>query len=416
MKTGRLRLTLCALLLLVAPACPSQDDDEPRPAPTPENAIFIHFLGASTQAERFVLAAQLAVEQVDSLGGRPLRLVTSTATDLTPVQSDPDVIGAITFGGRDAITAARDELDRSFFPVFELSDDLYEAGQISDSIFQMSTPHSWEAWRLARYFGPGDRGYRSVGLLRSTDPQGEIASIVLEDELSTRRVEFVDGGGDVSRLRDAGVDAVVVEGDPSLPLMDSGTRYAGKDRIHDGWRPQVAFFQPTMALELDVAPGTVAVGTYARASEEGDRIQAVREFREAFEARFQRAARGDEAIAYDAVRALAEGFVRAGGGGRSARIDAIEGFDRVRFGGLPLSFSPTDHVGPERDHLGLWAIPASADSWSMLHRTFTNDLERTNVLEEDWPAYFEGTTPGGEAPFYYTAKSGITSDKSDLLH
>ena len=175
-------------------------------------------------------------------------------------------------------------------------------------------------------------------------------------------------------------------------------------------------------LHLAPPAGAVAAGDYARAVESGDIIEPVKGFRTAYKQKFGRDPVGDEVLGFDAASALMEAAKRAGSVEHPKVLAELEKFDRVRFGHLPLSFSPTDHVGAERDVLGLWAVPGDAKKWKgqgqwrYLMRAFTSDLERTNILEEDWGYFFEGSTPGGEAPFFNTSRWGITSDKSDPLH
>lgn len=385
-------------------------------------------------------AARLAASGVELLG-KQVEIVDDgqpNPVKLAALADDADVLGAITIDGGHVIDQAGEALDRWMLPVFELRNDLYERQALRPSVFQMSVPHSWEAYRLARYFGPGDRGYRRVGLIRTSSSGGEVAAVSLREAASLRGLDLVetdplpvvvDASSDqiaavLSKLREARVEVVVAEAsDAQLMevnrlLSSEAFNYEGKRRIADGWRPQLAGFDSLFSIS-EMRPGTVAAGEYGRPVRHVDSIPAIKSFVDEFEKANVPTLEGKESVAYDAVKFLAESVKRAGANDHEKVVQALEGFDRVRFARLPVSFSPTDHVAPERDHLGLWAVPtpdASKEPWFLLMRTFTSDLERTNILEEDWPSFFDGTTPGGEAPFFHQAKRGIVSDKSDDLH
>lgn len=434
---GRRAGRVLALALLTAGACAAPRDRAVGPRPRGPSPLVVRFFASEGSAgARLLQGARLAAAELSNerLLGRPVRVEVSGSPDgvsLAAVVDDPDVIGVLTAAGADAIVAAGDALDEWRLAVFELSDDLYEAGRLRPSVFQMSPPHSWEAWRLARYFGPGDRGYRKVGLLRSGDLAGRTASDGLRPATVERGLAFVESvvgpagvEAALAGLRSEAPEAVVIEGPPSLLreaaalLGAEPSRYLGRARIRDGWRPQIAGFDSLMRVGVALAPGTVAANDYARATERAETIEAVRRFREAFRRKFGTDPSGEEARGYDAVHLLGEAVKRAGSTDRAAILGALEAFDRVRFGRLPVSFGPNDHVAAERDALGVWAVVEArgGDPWLQIMRTFTADLERTNILEHDWPAFFEGTTPGGEAPFYHGARRGIVTDKTDDLH
>ncbi|MGH2772919.1 MAG: ABC transporter substrate-binding protein [Actinomycetota bacterium] len=370
--------------------------------------------------------AELAAAELSDKGleGRRVHIdqLAPSGPDLAGLTDDRQVIGAITVAGADAIRAAGNALDDSRFAVFEMADDLYETGGLSDSVFQVPAPRPWQAFRMARYFGPGDRGYRKAGLLREPGPDSESAAAVLKEALERRGVAFIDAPGGVEEalgnLEGARPEAVVVHGSGLFrsravkALSQPPRLYGGKPRIADGWRPQPAFFEEQLGAE-GVMAGAVAAGDYAGFLA-GTPVERPARFNQAFRARYKRDPSGIELSASDCVYVLAEAIKRAGGLDRPKLLEELEGFDRVRFGRLPISLGPDDHVVAERDVLGLWA--AGKGTWRPVMRTFTSDLERTNVLEEDWSAFFDGTTPGGEAPFYHQAKSGITSDKGDPLN
>ncbi|HLF70377.1 MAG TPA: hypothetical protein VI541_05415, partial [Actinomycetota bacterium] len=183
-----------------------------------------------------------------------------------------------------------------------------------------------------------------------------------------------------------------------------------RSQIQQGWRPQVAGFAQMTADSP--ARGSVAVGDYARAAWQKVPVDSARGFVTSFSKRYHRRPSRDEVRGYDVVRlvdSLARGAART-----DDPITALEKVDRKRFGSLPISLGPLDHVLPERDHLGLWT--REGGEWEPLMRTFTSDLERTDVLEEDWSAFFPGADPAGEAPFFRDAKLGITTERSDDIH
>lgn len=324
--------------------------------------------------------------QVPRVEGVVIVVEPLSGSRLAGLTDDPNTIGAITIGGSRAIEAARYALDASMFPVIELIDDLYDRRELGPSVFQASIPHSWQAFRLARYFGPGDRNYLKVGLAR--EPSGQAVADSLSEALALRGITFIDAEGNaeaaVGKLQQQSPQAVVIEGSDDFraavvgTLGKESTRYLGKSKIADGWRPQLAGFDSLFVNKSQLAQGSVATSDYVRA-DVGLRI-------------------------IQAARVLAQ----------ARTVAALERFDRIRLGHLPISLGPTDHILAERDVLGLWTKEQSG--WAQLMKTFTSDLERTNILEEDWPVYFDGTTPGGEAPFYHRAKIGNIADLRHDLH
>lgn len=431
---GRVRGLLVVALLLAA-GCPAPRTGEAPPAESPAVPSYtIVFLG-ETGDERvagFLRGAELAAQEMtrEGLLGRPVRVVDGgrpSGVSLAGLVDDGDVLGALTAGGGAAIEAAGEALDASGFAVFELSDDLYETGVSRPSVFQAAIPHSWQAWRLARYFGPGDRGYRRIGLARDSSPAGQAAAGGLGETLAERNLAMVDATGSaegaIGRLAQERPEAVVLEGSPAFLaetaalLAHESRRYLGGSRIRDGWRPQVAGFDSLLWASPPLPPGSVAAADYAAAGG-GDGIPSVGRFRESYVAEFGRPPAGPEVWGYDAARALGQAARGAGGPERGRMIDALEHFDRVRFGHLPISLGPDDHLAAERDLLGLWARAAAGAEgagWLPVMRTFTSDLERTNILDDDWVAYFEGAVPGGEAPFFHQARYGIVTDAKDDL-
>lgn len=430
-------LLLAALLLFSCTGearLPIPGTDEEQSA---ERSLKIHFFGA--EADRGLFDGARLAAMGKTVLEQPVEVLDAGPPDafkLASLADRPDVIGAVTIGGRDAIVQASTALQRYRMVVIELTDDLYEAQQLRPGVFQFSIPHSWQAYRLARYFGPGDRGYRHVALIRSAGPLGEIAARSLQQAASMRGLRFSESvagshdaeevGRALAELRAGTPEAVVVEGPPELirevakQLTEGDRAYAGKAGIGDGWRPQMAGFASLIYSQATVIPGTVASGEYAMALPSADSVEAVKQFMQRFREEFERDPVGHESVAFDAVMSLTEATERAAGVDRAKIFEAMSAFDRIRFARIPVAFGPTDSVAPERDYLGLWAVPAPGGSgdakWLQLMRTFTSDLERTNIPEDDWPFFFDGTTPGGEAPFFHQAKHGIVSDRSDGLH
>ncbi|MEO7804492.1 MAG: hypothetical protein ABIS18_09120 [Actinomycetota bacterium] len=365
-----------ASMLMVLMSCQRAPEPAPRESKARPRGPLIYVLGADPKA----------IGRVKVPGVEVLVLPTTSGPRLAGLTDDANTIGAITIGGGAAIEAAREALETSQFPVIELIDDLYDRGSLGQSVFQSAIPHSWQAFRLARYFGPSDRGYSKVGLAR--EPSDQAVADVMSEALSLRGVAFVDAPGSaeeaIKKLRQQKPQAVVIEGSLEFrssvasELSKDPTRYAGKAKITDGWRPQLAGFDSLLQEESALAPGSVASSDYERAN---------------LRLRIE-----------EAVGVLA----------KANKLADLEKFDRVRLGHLPISLGPTDHVLAERDVLGLFTIEHG--KWTHLMKTFTSDLERTNILEEDWAKYFDGTTPGGEAPFYHGAKVGSVADPKNDLH
>lgn len=412
-------------VLLVAAGCTGADPDE-RPK--------LVFLGdpARDPDRLYLQGATLAVEQESRrsgererlqivLGGRP------SGTGLASFTDDPAVVAVLTVGGSRAIREAAEAVEREALVIFELQDDLYTSGLLGTSVFQSSTPHFWQASRLARYFGPDDRRYKRVGLAREPGRQGSSAAAALSGALGGLGVQFADAEGtperSLARLAKSKPSAVVIEGSPAYissvveRLSLEERRYLGRDEITDGWRPQVAGFDSLVGLA--VPPGSVAVSDYALPVGPANRIGEVRELVGAFEDRFGHMPRGPEWVGYETVMVIAHAAEQAESSDDQPLQAALENLDGVRFGHLPVSFGPDDHVLPDRDLLGLWVATSNGESsegWTHLMRTFTSDLRLSNILKEDWKAFFPGTDPRGRAPPYERSEAGVTTGPEDDFH
>lgn len=408
-------VSAAGLLLLTLVSCTRST----APAPASRTAtLTIYVLGSDADTLR---GAQLAADAVTAMrhGYRlAIKVAALNAAGLAAISDDEDVLAAITIGGEAIIQSASRAIQTNHLPVFEMNDDLYSTS-LSPTAFQSPIPLEWQAWRLARYFGPDDRGYTLVGL--AVEPSQRAASVqrVLSDALSLRGVRLVASAAEpeaaIQALAGALPSAVVVSGSDGyrrsvLALLDAGHAYRGRSQITQGWRPQVAGFAEL--LRDSPTRGSVAVGDYARAAWGKVPVESARGFANAFSKRYHRPPSADEVRGYDIVRLV--DFVARGAARTDDLINALEKVDRKRFGSLPISLGPLDHVLPERDHLGLWT--REDGEWEPLMRTFTSDLERTDVLEEDWSAFFPGADPAGEAPFFRDAKLGVTSERSDDMH
>jgi ABC-type branched-subunit amino acid transport system substrate-binding protein len=431
----RLSMTLVVLLSSCsspqAPVHPTNRSSSASKLP----AFTIKFLALTDdeRASMFMQGASLAADEATEAHKEAFKLSIDrsvlSAPSLKSAATSTNTVGILTVGGADILRDGRAGIDEAAIPVIELTDDLYDAGRLGATTFQGATPHSWQAWRLARYFGPADRKYSRVGLMREPGLSGESAAHALREFCADRGIELIDAPGTVEAsfqaLSTKKPQAVVIEG--SRPYISAGVKkfsgpsssYAGRSKIADGWRPQIAGFDSMFSVSPDagLASGTIASGDYARPANLGDRMNNVATFRSAFSKKFRKAPAGDEAVGYDSVMVLIDAFAKAGSTqpiDREKVMESLEHTDRVRFARLPISLGPTDHVMPERDFLGLWAAD-SMKGWDLLMRTFTADLERTNIYDQDWMFFFSGSTPGGEAPFYNTARSGIVTEPSDDL-
>lgn len=441
---------LALAMLLFAVACPRESPVGPKTSPksgvsrtAPLHVVFFGDPDREALAKAQSRGVQMAAALSPAVLGRDIKYKYGglpTGRALARAAGDQDVVGAVTVGGESAISDAGVALDEHLLPVFEVGDDLYESGQLRSSVFQIKAPHSWTAWRLARYFGPGDREYKKVAILGESAPASDMVAVSLRIALDERGVEMVEAKvaprtgesaivSEVERLSQAKPQAVVLEGsehfvsEAATVLHDEKWRYRGRRNIESGgWHPQVAGFETLLLTNAPLAEGTVAAADYALAFPTSESMPRIESFVKGFSERFEERPRADEAAAYDAVRLVGEAIKRAGKLDRREVLKALETFDRQQYAHTPVSFAPSDHVAAERDVQGLWTVKRDSEGlprsakWTHLMRTFTSDLERTNILEEDWPAFFEGTTPGGEAPFFYQATSGVVSKREDETH
>ncbi|MGH9194506.1 MAG: ABC transporter substrate-binding protein, partial [Acidimicrobiia bacterium] len=221
------------------------------PATAPLEIVFFGNTDDEARAKAQLRGAQMGAALAPKVLDREVKVTSAgppSARALARAAGDSNVIAVITVGGESAIRDAAVALDEHLLPAFELGDDLYEAGKLRASVFQMRTPHSWMAWRIARYFGPGDRAYKKVAILREAVPSSDLVTDALAAALQERGVELIDAGvaprtGEaaiaqgVEKLAGAKPQAVVLEGgeqfvsDAAKVMQSDKWRYQGKGQI-----------------------------------------------------------------------------------------------------------------------------------------------------------------------------------------
>ena len=115
-----------------------------------------------------------------------------------------------------------------------------------------------------------------------------------------------------------------------------------------------------------------------------------------------------------------------GGDGDLAR--SLERLRDERFGGVPVTLGPDDHLLIEESSIGLWTVPSPRDEfrerdrlpkalrWVPLARGFSIDGETTDILDKDWEWLFRNPPPrGGPAPKFGKMKFGIGTGRTDPL-
>jgi hypothetical protein len=166
----------------------------------------------------------------------------------------------------------------------------------------------------------------------------------------------------------------------------------------------------------------MAAGTYARGVHYLP-VPTFERFRRSFEAWWDAVPRGYEQRAHDATLALGWGVKRAGEG---STAEAMERLRSRRFGGLPVTLGPDDHLLVEEVTIGLWTVPFPGDDvreeppddfpWVPLARGFSIDGENTDILNKDWRYLFrDPPPPNGPAPRFTKMRFGVTTPHSDPL-
>jgi len=400
--------------------------------------------------------AEAAIATLNARGGVQYRLETfddggdpSESTRLVRRAARSDGVAGVVFAGPPrALPPAEPALARAKIPAFLLYGDLYGARLLQPHVFQASPSFLWEARRIAQYL-VNDRGYARIGLLAEDSLMGQTARSALRGALGSygaslaaaetfspgalHRVERV-----VQRLRDARVDALVLEATPGefdailSAITDVGATYRDTRAAKAGaagaeWRPQVVTFD--LALnERDPAPppGTIASDTYARGAHYLPVPSFVR-FRDAFEASHARLPLGWERRAFEASRMIAWADEHAADGrDRALVLETVRG---QRFGGLDVTLGPDDHTTVDETTVGLWVVPRRglrvperrdlprSLPWVPLWRGFAINAERVDVLPDDWRYLFKNPPPkNGPGPDIDTALFGVKTYGRDPVH
>ena len=405
--------------------------------------LALHVLNRSVQKEE--RAYELEVLDDGGDGARSLEL-------LDDLLARGDTVGIVFAGPSEVLVDAEASLRRAEVPAILCYGDLYGGQQLSPHVFQASPPYSWQARDIARYI-VRDRGYEKVGVMTEAGLlDGSLAlraSMAALDGYAVDRVVDIAYQADVraalNRMRKRQVEALILQGSPSTleriysELESMGARYrttraariaslprkkARKKRQRSGqWRPQLFGFDGMMSERTDAPPpGTMASETYARGAHYLP-IPNFERFSRSFEAWWDATPRGYEQRAYDATLALGWAAERAGQGDVA---EALERLRTKRYGGLPITFGPDDHVMVEEVTIGLWTVPYPDDRvreeipdvlpWVPLARGFSINGETTDILTRDWRWLFRNPPPpGGPAPRFAKMRFGVTTSRSDPL-
>lgn len=365
-----------------------------------------------------------------------------------------DTVGIVYAGPPSVLIEAEDQLRRAGVPAVLCYGDLYGARQLSprSHVFQAAPPYAWQARDLARYIAR-DRAYEKVGVLtEATTLDGDVAVEAATQSLQDYGIDRVvdaryhdEVRRALARLRDRQVEAVIVQGEVSaveqvfdeIRRLGAGYRNTRAARIaslnnnkerrrrqrNGWWHPQILGFDRTMNERMDPPPpGTMATATYARGVHLLP-VPSFKLFRRAFKDWWDTVPQGYELRAYEAALAIGWAAERAGTGDIARALEDLRG---KRFGGLPVTLGPDDHVFAEEVTIGLWTIPFPGDSvgkeppeslpWVPLARGFSIDGETTDILSADWKWLFrKAPPPGGPAPRFKRMRFGVTTPRSDPL-
>ena len=363
-----------------------------------------------------------------------------------------DTVGIVFAGPSEVLVDAEASLRRAEVPAVLCYGDLYGGQQLSPHVFQASPPYTWQARDIARYIAR-DRGYEKVGVMTEAGLlDGDLAlraSLAALDGYAVDRVVDIAYQADVAdaleRMRDRRVEALIVQGSPMAleriyaEIDAMGARYRNtraariasldrksfrKQRQESGqWRPQLFGFDGMMnERSKPPPPGTMAAGSYARGAHYLP-VPNFESFKKSFEAWWDATPRNYELRAYDATLALGWAAERAGQGDVGT---ALEGLRSKRYGGLPITFGPDDHVMIDEVTIGLWTVPYPEDQvreevprslpWVPLARGFSINGQTTDILSRDWKYLFHNPPPpGAPAPRFGKMKYGVTTPRSDPL-
>ena len=446
----------------------NEEPGEPQPTATASDSLIIGLVGTlsgpmSWRGEDAFEGADVGVGALNRSRGEDqpdFELVSlddqgdpeMAAELIDDLAESPRTAGIVYAGPPEALPAAEDILARAGIPALLCYGDLYASRELSDHLFQMSPSYLWQGERLARYLAR-DRRYRTVGMLAADSPDGVTAIDSLRRELvragvRLRRVVTYDPLAEdfsdvIQQLRAARVEAVVIHGPPNgvASILEDfrglEIRYTGTDdaRIASApprrrrrransnyWRPQILALDLAISTLTDqsLPVGMVASDSYSRGAHLLPVPSFVR-FAEAFRAWWGAAPTGWELRAYDAVQII--GWAEAAAGEGDDRAELLEDLGGRRFGGLPVTFGPGDHIAAEESTVGLWTRPPvdrgpNPDSldWVMLARGFALDGGRTTILPEDWKHLFTNPPPpSARPPRFQTMKFGVTTPRSDPI-
>jgi hypothetical protein len=363
-----------------------------------------------------------------------------------------DTVGIVFAGPSRVLVDAEAALRRAKVPAILLYGDLYGGQQLTPHVFQASPPFVWQARDIARYIAR-DRGYEKIGVLTEAGTlEGSLASRAARDALHGYAVDRVvratyqaDVRPGLDRLRKQRVEALIVQGQPlvleriygEIAEMRATYRNSRAARIASlenrrirqrrqrtgWWRPQLFGFDAMMNERVaPPPPGTMATGTYARGVHYLP-IPSFQRFRRSFEGWWDSPPRGYEQRGYEATLALGWAAERAGD---DDIAPALERLRSRRFGGLPVTLGPDDHLLVEEVTIGLWTVPFPGDRvgsdpprefpWVPLARGFSINGETTDILSRDWRSLFRDPPPhNGPAPRFRKMKFGVTTPRSDPL-
>lgn len=427
------RLAAVGLVLLLScteqKSPPAAERDAPTPGPTetaqPPPKATIRLVVDDPELAPYVDGIRMAAEEIDREGEIDLRLLEAPSVQAA-LSLKPEAILAI--GGARSIAENRLAIEEAGIPVVLLAGDLYTPRSMFRWVFQTAIPWRWQASVIARYLVV-DRQHERVGLVVRSGPEEGLITQTFAAAMAEERGAIAEtiavAPGDTFDGDIEAFDAVVVAADTALAEDVS-------DRLPS---PTGG---PQLALSVESAAWPVVVGTrlpwgtvtpYAYTwSTWAEPIPRVSEFMERFRQRWGVEPEAHQQEGYDAMRALAEALVRAGGEGADLLVRTLEGFRDETYSSLPVRLGPDDHVIAEQSHLGLFAIEGETTSedvegealgptpWRPVLRTFTTDGEKVNFLDRDKRIFFPFWRPKRPTPKYWRAEYGIVSRPSDPLH
>ena len=461
---GRTPFALLGILVVLLSACQEGSNGgrrvqvAPR-ASEPAGARAIALVGTMTGPRAWrgsdaFEGAQLAVHALNSKVGASARpafgLVTAddrgrpaTARRLISGYAESGRVVGIVYAGPPAgLEGAERALARVDVPLISVYADPAVTGLLSPHVFSLACPVRTQTQRLAVYVRR-DRRFRSVGVVAPWGAAGDgLLSLLRSAGFGPVRLfaaRYGDSGGlgkALELLRRRRVEALILPGDPRilvsaarrLRLMGAsyrGTRAARissaparialRRRATGWWHPQLLSFEDGVVRKTGgLPPGTVAAASLSRGAAALP-VPAFRGFSRDFREWWGHPPGGWQVTGYQATRALGEAAARAG-----PATSAIERLSGRRFGGSPITFSPSDHEGLETSSIGLWTIPGPRDyvrgrrlvtalGWAPLGRGFAPWAR--GLPPPDRRALFgEGKRPAGT-----DIRVGIATGRSDPL-